>query len=209
MIFFDWNGTLLADTMAIYRAAVEVIKAEGGQPPTLEQFLRTSNSSAVKFFAQYVEDTVSAREKFLKFYEHEAARCRTRRGTRHVLDWLKSRKIPTTILSNHTPHGIENQLLRLGLRDMFGEVLSQASPGRNKQERLENYLADKDSKLSPTSIMIVGDTPEEAEIAHNLGMVSAIISNGCHSFKRVRASKPNHIISNISHLVPIIKKRGN
>ena len=208
-VVFDWNGTLLADTMAIFRVVTNIIMNEGGQPPTFKQFLKTASPNASKFFAQYVENAVGARDKFLHYYEPEAAHCRTRRGTRHVLRWLKHNGIPAMILSNHTQHGIENQLRRLGLRDMFGAVLSQASPGGNKQERLENYLTDKAPRLSPANILIVGDTPEEAEIGHKLGIVSAIVRDGCHAFERVRAAKPTHIISAISHLVPIIQKRGN
>ncbi len=216
LVVFDWNGTLLSDTNACMDADNHVIKFFGGNPVNLKTYRDTIIIPSNRFYAQHgckmsqlIKESAKLGRVFHSFYEERAKKCRARKGAKEILKWLHSNSITSIILSNHTVKGISFQLRRLKLDKYIDQILANSELDtsmikRNKHEKLQNYM--RKNHYNRNEILIVGDSPEESEIAKNLGIKSALITYGYYSIARLKSSKPNHIINNLKELKKIIMR---
>ncbi|MFZ1249128.1 MAG: HAD family hydrolase [Candidatus Saccharimonadales bacterium] len=216
LVVFDWNGTLFADTLAVLRAANQSEVPMLGLPPVTVATMRAVYE--VPLVDAYVKLGVS-REVFLAkakemtavfhdAYEEFARTVRTRPGTKATLKKLQADGVNCIILSNHTQQGITTQLHRLKLEKYFSAVLANETTSQahhtGKQHRLEHYL--RLHNIAPSSVVIIGDTPEEPRIGKALGLHTVSITEGMASRKRLQQAEPDYLISSIPQLLTVLKR---
>lgn len=144
-------------------------------------------------------------------YEPIAARARTRQGARDLLSWLHINEVRVVILSNHDRKSIERNARRLSLSSMISHISSRddgeahdPAHSRGKGQRAARYLERQG--ISPAQAVVIGDTPEEAHIAHELGgdALSILISGGYSTHRRLGAAKPHHLVHRLDSIRPIL-----
>ena len=216
LVVFDWNGTLLSDTIACMDADNHVIKFFGGNPVDLKNYRATVTIPSIDFYSQHgckrsslIKQSKKLGKIFHSFYEERAKKCRARKGAKKLLEWLHKNSICSIILSNHTAKGIVFQLKRLKLDKYIKYILANdkldtSMMKRNKTEKLEKYI--NENKIKKNQILIIGDSPEESEISQALHIKSVLITDGYYSTPRLKNSKPDFIINNLSELKNIINK---
>lgn len=216
LVAFDWNGTILADTYAVFEADNEIIKYLGLKPNTFYRFQKYFDVPVIKYFEalgadkkQLHEESEKIAKIFIDAYEPRAKHVRTRSHARTVLEWLKKQKIQTAIFSNHVVENINIQLTRLKIKSYFTEVLANsinhsAYTERTKMGRLENYM--KKYQLKPNEVLIVGDTIEEIEIAKEIGCMCVAITQGNCAADRLEKAKPDYLIGDLGNLINIIRE---
>ena len=216
LVAFDWNGTLIADTWPILEGVNLVLKSFGKKPVSHKEFLEHFDvpvSIAYKNHGLDIDSIENGHERvsqiFHPWYENRIANIRTRANARKVLNHLRKKGIKCLVFSNHTQHGVEKQLKRLKLAPYLEAVLANterhhALIKRAKEERLKEYLSAK--KLKPDEALIVGDTIEEIQIAKSLGSMVCSITHGNCSTRRLKAAKPDYLISDLGNLINIISK---
>ncbi len=216
LVAFDWNGTLISDAQACVEGVNQVLKYLKVQPTTLTRFRQVFDVPVSKSYLAHGVDkkTLATRsleiaEVFHGYYEKRSIKVRTRQNTRKLLTYLKENNIERIIFSNHTHVGITNQLKRLKLEHFFSKVianseLDSALKARGKKEKLEDYISSR--KLKHRDVLIIGDTKEEVEIAKELGTISIVITHGHSSTPRLRATKPDYLISDLGQVINIVKK---
>ena len=221
LVAFDWNGTLLADTLPTVYVDNQVLKMLGSRRrlslreyqnnfciPINKYFENLGFSK--KFFARNAKKIFSL---FYKFYEPLEKKCRTRGGVKKSLAWLKKSKTAAIIYSNHFALHIEKQTARLKINQYFAKIigrpLNDSSHLRNqgKIAWLQDYV--KKNKLMPREVITVGDTTEEIEIGRALGLYTVAISGGYNSTSRLKRAKPDFLIHNMNELPGIVKKLNN
>ncbi len=214
LVGFDWNGTILSDTVACLVADDAALIALGYKPISLKKFRETFEIPLVNFYNKIGVDPKIPKAKFEKSetifhqtYEARAANSRTRAGSRDLLKWLKARKIPSVIFSNHIDYQIVKHLKRLKIENYFDTVLGNAKTSevlfkRSKGDKLKDYLSSR--RIKPNEILIVGDTVEEIEIARELGAISVAITNGYNSTKRLKSNKPDYLLNDLRKIEGII-----
>lgn len=215
LIAFDWNGTLLADTAAVLKAANSVFKSIDGRRISLKVLRETAMVPVSDSYVKLGYDIKMVLEKaqvhaniFHPNYEKLASKVRTRRGVRELLKYLKKKKIQSVIISNHTKKGVEAQLKRLKIEQYFdlflaNEDMAFSIKERMKEKKLSLYMKEKEIKKS--EVLIVGDSLEEIEVGRSLGIKSVAIKDGNYSTKRLRKAGPDYLIGNIKSLIPIIE----
>lgn len=213
LVTWDWNGTLLADTEAGMAAGNHVIETFGGNPLPRDEYTKVFDFPALEFYCGQHADrekmvTGDYSKVFHDYYETRAAQCRTRRGAREVLSWLNENSVDSVILSNHINGAIERQLKRLDIEKYFKAILANDDlgltvSGRNKIHRMRDYLSQK--HIDPSQTIIIGDCCEDIEIGKALDMRTVGVTGGYFSTPRLRASKPNYLISNLSGVIDIIQ----
>ncbi len=214
LVVFDWNGTILADTQALINAGNQVIQTYGGISLPRGEYNKKFHFPTIDFFCEQgcdrkvLESSTTYSDLFHVVYETGAAKCRTRKGAREVLQWLKENFVDSVILSNHMERKIRKQLQRLKLVDYFLEVLantdySTTQSGNNKINRLDNYF--QKTGQNPKYSWIVGDSPEDIEIGKRFNMRTAAITNGYISTDRLKASNPDHVVGSLDRLIPLFK----
>lgn len=216
LVAFDWNGTILADTYAVFEADNEIIKYLGLKPNTFFRFRKYFDVPVIKYFEalgadkkQLHEESEKIAKIFHDYYEPRAQKVRTRSHARTVLVWLEKQKIPTAIFSNHVTDKIHNQLKRLRIEKYFREVLANDSNHsayrmRSKQNRLLKYMEEK--SLTPKEVLIVGDTVEEIQIAKEIGCMCVAITQGNCAADRLEKAKPDYLIGDLGNLINIIRE---
>lgn len=214
LVVFDWNGTILSDTVQSWKAANICLEYYGAKPISLAKYRETFHFPIIHFYKLNgcdVDDVLARKEQaytmFQTSYEKFAVNARTRRGARETLQWLKDNNIATTILSNYVTDKIREQLKRLKIEHFFQHISGHDDgmkilQSTSKQERLAAYIAKHGYK--PEDTVIVGDSDEEPTLARHLGLTSIGITGGYISEKRLRAAQPVHLIHNLKEIIPIV-----
>lgn len=213
-IVFDWNGTLLDDATIVYETIRDILAELGDHILDRDVFFRTYyipfEVSLVKMgVPQPDADAVMAR--FHDVYEERAKKAELREGARAILAMAAENNLRCLILSNHIVAPIQEQLERHAITHHFAEVL--AYPSRELQfkhmtkgERLRRYFAE--NGYDPTKAVIIGDSGEEPEIAHQQGMVGIAITGGCFVEEKLREAKPHHLIHSLCDMPAVLRERG-
>jgi phosphoglycolate phosphatase len=144
-------------------------------------------------------------------YEPMAHAADLREGAVDILTHAQTHGVQTLILSNHIVDAIRPQLRRLNIEHLFGEVLAYADRATQfrdmtKGERLRRYM--QKHGMTQKDAIIVGDSVEEIEIAHEQGLIGVAITGGCASEERLRKTNPHHVIHSLTELKPILQERG-
>jgi len=216
LVAFDWNGTLIADTVAIYESDNEVVKFLGLKPVSLKIFRNFFDVPVKNYYLalgakdeQLIKNDSQISNLFHSYYQNRETNIRSRAHAIDLVSYLAKQKIDSIIISNHLKDRIEYQLDRLKLKKYFKTILatptiSTALKKRSKDKMFKDYLIE--SKLKPDEVLVVGDTVEEIHIARGLGIKVATITHGNCSTHRLKAAKPDYLISNLEEVTGIIEK---
>ena len=216
LVAFDWNGTIFADTYAIYKSDNEVAKLLKIEPVSFKAFQKYFDVPVKNFYlalgvSEEELDKRSAQiaKSFHTYYETRSSKLRSRAGARELLEWLSKNHINCVIFSNHIVESIKKQLKRLRLEKYFLEVIANshiesALKGRSKQGKLKSYLNNKN--FLAEEVLIIGDTTEEVEIGKELGITTVALTSGNCSITRLKAAKPDYLIHNLKDTIGIVRK---
>lgn len=218
LVAFDWNGTLFADTYTGYISTKEVFKILNLEFISYKTFVQHFEIPVKNFYMalgaseeELIAKTSIIQSTFHPNYEQKAAKVRTRAHAKKLLQWLKREQINSIIFSNHPEDPLKKQLKRLKIESYFDAVIANshidnAFKGRNKKEKLKEYLKDKGYLAK--EILIVGDTTEEIEIGKQLNVTAVAITHGNCSILRLKRAKPDFLISNLKEIIDIIKSKN-
>lgn len=218
LVVFDWNGTLLSDTIPSWKAANICLEFYGRPPISLQQYRKTFHFPVIHFYRLNgcdVDDVLARKTEanivFQSDYERRAANARTRRGARETLQWLKNNNVACTILSNYLTVKIAAHLERLGIAGYFDHVCANGDDGTgilqstSKQERLAAFMAERGFR--PEDTVIIGDSDEEPAIGRQLGVTSIGITDGYITRSRLIKAAPDHIIESLRDIPGILKNK--
>ncbi len=215
LFVFDWNGTVLADTVASWKASNDCLEFFGAAPISLARFKETVNFPVIHFYRLNncdVDDVLArqaeANALFYASYRRHADKIRTRQGVRGLLDFLAAQNIDRTILSNYMKPEIEEQLIRLKIGHYFGYVCGNLDgqtvlQKTTKLDRISDFITKRG--YEPRNVMLIGDSTEEPEIARHLGARSISITGGYFSERRLRAVKPDFLVHSHKDVVEILR----
>ncbi len=217
LIAFDWNGTLLSDTAITLRSENAALKAVGRKPITLLQFRRAFDIPITKYWKNlgmtesfFKKHLLTIEDVFHSIYEKNVNAARTRSGVKGVLKFLQEQNITRVIYSNHNIPNIRRHLVRLGLENLFDQILANQKAGENaqvfarhKEHLLNEYI--KRHKFKPHEVISVGDTEEEIQIGKAYGYYTAAITGGYNTTARLVQHHPDYLIHNMGELVKIVK----
>lgn len=217
-IIFDWNGTLLDDFHSMH-ACMNIVMQKVGHEPVSADFFRAHYDVPFERLYKnlgFADHEIASlvehdRDTFYHHYEPMADKAHLRIGAVDMLDYARAHDVQSVILSNHIVDPIRTQLKRLSIEGHFSEVL--AYPDRpthfkdmTKGQRLQKFIAKHGVPSHQT--IIVGDSVEEIQIAHEQNLIGVAITGGCVSEERLRAEKPHHVIHSLHELKPILHERG-
>lgn len=197
---FDWSGTLFADTLAWLKADNAVLDAFGGNSVTLRVYRETKTVPLSDFYVNHgcqATDVFERGTELLSLnqstYEQVSRRCRLRLGARDALRWFQERDIARIILSDLPEERITRYLKRQEMLQHVSRVLG-ARPknpfnAQSKGELLLEYF-EQNRELDPRRMIVIGDSPEEVELANVHGAASILISGGSYSRKRLVEAHP-------------------
>lgn len=216
-IVYDYNGTVFDDARIVCHCDSLLIEKLGYPPITFEQFQRHYDWPIDKLFLGVgvsepdIAKIHSIMHLFHENYESMASKTSLRDGVQDLLAHAYANNVNQLILSNHLTASIQRQLDRTGTSHYITEILSNKDQAQQlseetKGERLHRYLAKHN--LNPEDTVIVGDSPEERHIARQFGLIGIAVTGGFVSEERLAASHPDHLLSSMSELKPVLQARG-
>ena len=214
-VIFDWNGTLFADIKHAIAATNATIPLFGAKPASLRTYQNEFSMPLKDFYVRLGCDAKELDRRMDELfavwgghYDANVHKARLRRGARALLKELKANNHRAAILSNHTVSCITKQTKRLGIYEHFDAILA------NGEHDFKNIMhkADKGSRLKVfasrheiSKALVIGDSPEEIEIAHHYGFLGVGIAGGFCSADRIRAARPDFMINSLTQMPEIVR----
>ncbi len=217
LFIFDWNGTLLFDTAANHAGFNETLKLFGQEPVSHDQYRETMDFPLVHVYTRngvHVDDYLGrfqdATDVFFNTYRPLAKSCPLKENTIELLEFLMDHDYDLMVLSNQNDIDLHDQIAERHITRYFkiisgnqeNSVLGYTTT--NKLQRLEKILAENDYDLSES--YIIGDSLEEPEIAHRLGLNCISVTWGCFSRHRLEKTTTNHMIDDLAQVQEILQK---
>lgn len=216
-IVFDWNGTLFDDAAIACQCFSGLVEKLGFPRIPLNTFQEKYDVPLDRFY--YAIGLTDAdigyfgprkMGDFHDHYERLADQTPLREGAATLLERNHRNGLTQLILSNHLVEPIRRQLERFHVADFIKSIL--AYPDREHQfvggpkgDRLRRVIDEH--KLDPSTMMIVGDSPEEMNIGRSLGLVSVAIAGGYVAESRLIQAKPDHMIASLTELEVLLAGR--
>ena len=212
---FDWNGTLIDDADANLAGANATFRLAGVPELTMEAYREMMDFPLIHFYNRngvdtdtYLTNVGSFGEAFFKEYQEKSEQSPLRAGAIETLDRLLDGGVTMMVLSNHLQEHLEEQMAARHVHHKFKHISGNTAFDKsqitkmNKLDRLKKIMEEHGYK--PEESFIIGDSLEEPEIAHTLGMTGISVTWGCFSRKRLEASNTNHVIDEIEDLIRIL-----
>jgi phosphoglycolate phosphatase len=190
-IIWDWNGTLLNDAWL----CVEVMNgmlAERGLPMlTAARYQQVFDFPVKEYYRRLGYDF--SRESFevlgtlfMEGYERRRTECQLQEGARELIAQLHAEGITQSILSAYRHDSLEGAVRHYGLEPYFEQVLGiddHYADGKTAQGlRLIGSLG-----LERGTIVFVGDTTHDYEVACAMGVDCTLIEAGNHAREKLAA----------------------
>jgi phosphoglycolate phosphatase-like HAD superfamily hydrolase len=193
-IVWDWNGTLLDDGDAVYRASCELFAARG-LPPVTPRRYRAAYTRPISLFYRRLFDSEPTPEEMAEMDEefHDAYRRALRStgltvGAREALARWRAGGRTQSLLSmfRHEEllplvrqHGIEAEFVRI-------DGLVGAGGGR-KAAYLRRHL-EALGLASAGDVLLIGDSVDDAEAAAAVGAGCVLYDGGSHDRPTLEAT---------------------
>lgn len=200
VVAFDFDGTL-ADTNAAIVATVRgVFAAENLGPITREQILPFIGLPLGEFYAS----VGAARSQVSACIAHHRELFPSQVGLitlfspiRPCLEQLAAQGFTLAVVSSRGRHSLLDLIERLDVGRYFAAVLGEEDAVNKKPapDLVLNVAARFD--VSPSRILVVGDTTYDIEMGHAAGARTCAVTYGNHDAARLATSRPHHQLDSL------------
>lgn len=191
-IIWDWNGTLLNDTVLCLNIINGLLKSKNLRTLTLEDYrlifdfpVKNYYEKAGFDFTEYSFEEVG--KQWMDEYEIRKGETVLFEGTKDVLDYVCSLGIGQSILSAYSLNTLIEIINYHGLNKYFNHITGLNHIYATSKLDIGRELINKiDIPLS--QIALIGDTIHDHEVATELGIQCILIANGHQSRGRLLIS---------------------
>ena len=181
-IVWDWNGTLLNDTWLCLDIFNGMLREAGLAPTTLERHREEFEFPAQNYYRRMGFDTspeayARAARAFIERYEARRLDCALQPHARETLEACARNGCALSVLSAYKEDTLLSIIAFHKLTAFFPHITGQTNiNGAGKLDRAALHL----KKISPTGerVLMVGDSPHDAEVARALGADCALVACG-------------------------------
>lgn len=188
-ILWDWNGTLFDDA----GLCMEIINGMLGrrQMPAMDHSTyQTAFTFPVKNFYQAVgfdfarESFEIIAAEFMAEYDRRRFECRLQSGAREALETLMARGFRQSILSAYEQSRLEEMVAFMDLHEFFHHLVGLNDYySAGKLESGKRFIGELG--ILPESVVLIGDTLHDAEVAEAMGIACILVPCGHYSRTRL------------------------
>lgn len=208
-IIWDWNGTLLDDTMLCLGVINRLLGNRGMKPITLHDYQENFGFPVVDFY-NYLgfdadSDSFSAiSREFITAYEHDwLTTCHLHQGAQQTLTGFKETGLTHSILSAAQQDALQIGVTHYSIIDLFtGLAGADNIYAHGKIERGEEWIAQL--PYSREDVILIGDTLHDLEVAQKLAIDCILLSHGHHSHERLAKSGAT-VVAQLEDLLPLVE----
>jgi phosphoglycolate phosphatase len=210
-IIWDWNGTLL-DDLNLCLEIINNLLSKNHLPAVSRDNYLAIFGFPVQDYYQNIgfdfekESFEFVSTEFISAYEKGRPNCLLMSGAQETLEWFLSSGYTQSILSASKQAYLNKAVLDYGIKDYFISINGLDNHhAAGKFDLAKEFMIDQD--LAPNTILLIGDTLHDAEIAASLGVDCWLIPNG-HQGRQRLESAGVPILDSLSDLSIHIHKQG-
>jgi len=210
-IIWDWNGTLLDDLNLCLEIINNLLNKNSLPPVSLAYYLDVFGFPVRDYYQNIgfdfeKESFEIISTEFITAYEKGRPNCLLMTGARETLGWLSSTGYTQSILSASKQAYLNKAVLDYGIKNYFISINGLDNHhAAGKFDLAKEFMAAQN--LNPKSVLLIGDTLHDAEIANSLGVDCWLIPNGHQSRQRL-GSAGVPILDSLLNLSNQIQKHG-
>lgn len=189
-IIWDWNGTLLNDAWLCVEVMNGMLAGRGMQQVSMD-FYRSVFSFPVRDYYEKLgfdfekESFEKVGMEFMVLYNRRQKECALHPEAVPVLQAFRQRGFGQSILSAREQNELRAETVDLGVSGFFEKVYGLDDHyAHGKTDVGVKLIADLG--LPPSSLMFIGDTRHDAEVAREIGIDCILIPNGHHNEERLK-----------------------
>jgi len=190
-IIWDWNGTLLDDVELCVSIINSLLVKRNLSPISLDYYREIFSFPILQYYQKLGFDFSSESfemigTEFILKYEKRRAQCALMADAAKTLQHFADRGLTQSILSASKQDYLLDAVSGYGLDAFFMEI-----------NGLDNHYASSKvdigvdfvvrNNLDPATILLIGDTMHDADVAKALGVNCCLIANGHQSYQRLVA----------------------
>jgi phosphoglycolate phosphatase len=191
-IIWDWNGTLIDDVRACVEVLNNILAGYGKSLLTLEQYRREFDFPVADYytklgidFSKVSYDIVA--KQYISQYNIKQYECGLQIGAKEVLKTISDKGIGQSILSAYNQQMLEEAVKYFGLYDFFDNIVGLSDfYAKSKIENGKELI--KKLGLTGGSVLLIGDTTHDYEVAEQIGADCVLIDDGHQERKRLKAT---------------------
>jgi len=188
-ILWDWNGTLLDDVW-LSVDTINVLLNKYKLPAISAQDYKEQFNFPVKEyyekigfdFSQFDFPTVG--QEYIDQYNTRRFECNLHAGSLQMIERFAQEKIGQFVLSAREQKQLEHELQHFQLKDHFANIVGiQNNLAHGKIETAHKLV--ESLKINHKSILMIGDTVHDCEVAKATGIDIVLIAHGHHTYNRL------------------------
>jgi len=188
-VIYDWNGTLLDDTVMCH-SILNSLLSERGKPTISFEHYRDIFTFPIKNY--YIkagfdfssESYESIAEKYVPLFNSKCRECKLAEGAEEMLEACSRAGIIQMVLSATEQNMLVSQLKQFGINNYFVSALGLGDPyARSKVELGTKELVEKN--INPKDVVMIGDTEHDYDVAKAIGCDIILYSEGHQPYERL------------------------
>lgn len=198
-IIWDWNGTLL-DDVALCVEIINTVLAKRKLPTvTLDYYREIFSFPIIQYYEKLgfdftQESFESIGTEFIIEYEKKCRQCALMSDAPKTLQTISQLGLTQSILSASKQNYLNEAIGVYGLNSTFTEINGLNNHyASSKVDIGLDFVAR--NKLNPSTILLIGDTTHDADVAAAIGADCCLIPNGHQSQKRLASCGAPTVLS--------------
>jgi len=181
-IIWDWNGTLLDDKWLCIESISSLLASRNLPPLDNEKYDRIFRFPVREYYRAAGFDftnepfEVPAME-FIRLYDHRKKECRLHRGALRILELFYQMGCTQYLLSASETGILNEMAMHFGIARYFSQIRGLDNHYAHGKADLGLELVES-IKAQGDSIIMIGDTCHDKEVADLLGIPAVLCSNG-------------------------------
>lgn len=195
---FDWNGTIVDDTVIIHEARNAVIIRYGGTPSTVDEFFESFNGNYLDFYYERgVPTTVSPECLTRAWVQEYKSRMKTLSLFPHAVEVLYhlSKTMRIGLITHNHESLVQPLLDQHCLNDVFWR---KSFNEMDKSATIRSFIEREG--FDPKRCYYVGDSPSDVISARHAGVKCIAFYSGSFSYEYLSRTRPFVAVRNFSQL---------
>jgi phosphoglycolate phosphatase len=183
-VIWDWNGTLLDDAWLCVEILNQLLREAGRPAISVEQYREHFEFPVVRFyewlgfdFTTHSFDVVSVR--YISEYNRRRYECQLQPGAQATLERLRAAGLEQSVLSAYREDTLREAVTHYGLAPFFSHLSGLDNVRADgKLDRGRAHLRTLDLHEAPHTVLLIGDTAHDHEVAEALGADCLLLHHG-------------------------------
>ncbi|MEC7235404.1 MAG: HAD family hydrolase [Verrucomicrobiota bacterium] len=206
---WDWNGTLLNDTLLCVEVLNGLLARRGRAMMTTSDYRENFGFPVIHFYEYLgfdadVDTFEQVSREFIRDYEKRwFDECILYQGAREVLSAMTQLGMTHSVLSAAKQEALESGIQHYGIREYFmGLVGANNIYAEGKVAQGKQWI--KQLPREPEEVVMIGDTLHDHEVAEAIGTDCILLAHGHHTPERLAATG-KRVVQSLGELLEAVR----